>query len=212
MTPEERIIELRTALLRITSQVLQLNAAIDRVSASLRPAADPISSAAASTPVDTTQSEPQRTFQTDVLLYAQRRAARRALRHAIEAGALIPRDDLGFTVEQPSSDEDIDILRLRLAPVESDDESETPTPEAPTSATLPVATATTTTTSDVERAPAPVSARTTRHRTRNNRVSDELLLAREQALVWSVNRRNLRRVRQRQDEARKESENTKEEE
>ena len=132
MTPEERIIELRTALLRITSQVLQLNAAIDRVSASLRPAADPISSAAASTPVDTTQSEPQRTFQTGVLLYAQRRAARRALRHAIEAGALIPRDDLGFTLEQPSSDEDVDILHLRRSPVESDDEPETPTPEAPT--------------------------------------------------------------------------------
>jgi hypothetical protein len=75
-----------------------------------------------------------------VLLYAQRRAARRTLTQAVRAGALIPRDALGFIVEgYPSSDEDTNILSLRPRVPESNDESETetlaigpPAPEVPT--------------------------------------------------------------------------------
>jgi hypothetical protein len=195
MTPEERITELRTALLRVTSQVLQLSTAIDRVAESLDTAIAPNAAAATSTSVDTTQQNEAENFQQNILIYAQRRAARRALRNAIHAGALIPRDDLGFTVEQPSSDDEIDILRLRLAPGNLDEGSETsdasqnadPLPDAPTAASPRAAAR------NIVRNPnQPVSARTTRQRRREHAISADWATARRLALIWHLHRIRVR--------------------
>jgi hypothetical protein len=90
-------------------------------------------------PVDSTRRE-SANLQQNVLLYAQRRAARRTLTQAVRGGALIPRDAIGFIVEEyPSSGKDLDILSLRPRVPESDEESETETlaigphaPEVPT--------------------------------------------------------------------------------
>eukprot|EP00978_Attheya_sp_CCMP212_P020819 scaffold60127_cov55-Attheya_sp.AAC.3 len=113
MLPEDRLIELRTALLRVNCRVLQLTSAVNNLADALNADDEPRSATTTSTPVDTTQAERARNFQHNTVIYAQRRAARRALTQAIRAGALIPRDALGFTIEQyPSSDEDRDILKL----------------------------------------------------------------------------------------------------
>eukprot|EP00978_Attheya_sp_CCMP212_P042403 scaffold257881_cov28-Attheya_sp.AAC.1 len=119
LTAEEQIIELRTALLWIHSRVLLLTTALDNLGETIHDDGAPSSSSTSTAaPGDSTRRE------------APRRAARRTLTQAIRAGALIPRDALGFTVEgYPSSDEDLDILSLRPRAPESDDESETETPE-----------------------------------------------------------------------------------
>eukprot|EP00978_Attheya_sp_CCMP212_P033425 scaffold134827_cov54-Attheya_sp.AAC.1 len=144
MLPEDRLIGLRTDLLRINYRVLQLTTAVDHLADALHADEEPRSATTTSTPVDTTQAERVRNFQHNTVIYAQQRAARRALTQAIRAGALIPRDALGFTIEQyPSSDKDRDILCLRPEPpVDNEDNSETTTPdpetttpEEPTSAT-----------------------------------------------------------------------------
>ena len=150
LTAEEQIIELRTALLRIHSRVLLLTTALDNLEETIQDESAPSSSSTSSTaPGDSTRREGT-DFQRNVLLYAQRGAARRTLTRAVRAGALIPRDALGFTVEgYPSSDEDLDILSLRPRAPESDDESETdtqegigaPAPEVPVIAPTRTATA-----------------------------------------------------------------------
>eukprot|EP00978_Attheya_sp_CCMP212_P014764 scaffold37800_cov52-Attheya_sp.AAC.2 len=120
MTPEEQIIELKTALLRIHSQVLRFTVALDRLADTIRTDAAPVAAMATATTGHTTHAENTNNFQQNVLIYAQGSAARRTLTAAA----------LGFVVEQPeSSDEHIDILHLRpLPPVDYSDDSESETP------------------------------------------------------------------------------------
>jgi hypothetical protein len=136
LSAEEQIIELRTALLRIHSRVLLLTTALDGLGETIAEEAGRGSSAAGTEGGGEPARRESSSFQENVLLYAQRRAARRTLTQAVRAGALIPQDALGFTVEgYPSSDEGIDVLALRArrAP-QSDDESETEDPEVDTPA------------------------------------------------------------------------------
>ena len=179
MTPEEQIIEIKTDLLRIHGRILHLNGALDRLTATIQADAAPSADTATATPGHTTQAENSSTFQRNVLLYAQRRIARRTLQLAVDAGALIPRDALGFVIDQADSgDEESDIFRLRLRPVPpaeyrdtlETDTTETnvePTPEgAPTETTrtarAPVATQTPSRRNQIP----PVSARTARQNRR----------------------------------------------
>eukprot|EP00978_Attheya_sp_CCMP212_P035655 scaffold156437_cov24-Attheya_sp.AAC.1 len=145
MLPEDRLIGLITALLRINYCVLQLTAAVDHLADALHADEEPRSATTtSSTPIDTTQAERARNFQHNTVIYAQQRAARRALTQAIRAGALIPRDALGFTIEQyPSSNKDRDILCLRPEPpVDNEDNSETTTPDPETTTPDPPETTT----------------------------------------------------------------------
>eukprot|EP00978_Attheya_sp_CCMP212_P002141 scaffold4410_cov44-Attheya_sp.AAC.5 len=202
MLPEDRLIELRTALLRINCRVLQLTAAVDHLADTLHADGEPRSAMTTSTPVDTTQAERARNFQHNTVIYAQRRAARRGLTQAIRAGALIPRDALGFMIEQyPSSDKDRDTLCLRPAPpVDSEEDSETTTPdpetttpEEPTSATTTPETPTAVigVFSDPYR---PISARTSRQRNREFHVTTDHKTAQTQARSWFESRQRRRRV------------------
>jgi hypothetical protein len=133
LSAEEQIIELRTALLWIHSRVLLLTTALDGLGKTIAEEAGRVSSAAGTAGgADSTRRESS-SFQENVLLYAQRRAARRTLTQAVRAGALIPQDALGFTVEgYPPSDEGIDVLALRARAPQSGDESETEDPELDT--------------------------------------------------------------------------------
>jgi hypothetical protein len=177
MTPEEQITEIKTDLLRIHGRILRLNGALDRLTATIQADAAPSADTATATPGHTTQAENSSTFQRNVLLYAQRRIARQTLNLAVNAGALIPRNDLGFVIDQAdSSDEEIDIFCLRpVPPAEYRDTLETdttetnvePTPEgAPTETTrtarAPVATQTPSQRNQIP----PVSARTARQNRR----------------------------------------------
>eukprot|EP00978_Attheya_sp_CCMP212_P026068 scaffold85028_cov65-Attheya_sp.AAC.1 len=130
MTADEQIIELKIALLHIHSQVLRFTVALDRLADTIGIDAAPVAATATAETGHTTHAENSTNFQQNVLIYAQRRAARRTLTAAVHAGALIPRDALGFVVEQPESgDEQIDILHLRpLPPVDYSDDSEIETP------------------------------------------------------------------------------------
>jgi hypothetical protein len=111
LSAEEQIIELRTALLRIHSRVLLLTTALDGLGETIAEEAGRGSSAAGTEGGGEPARRESSSFQENVLLYAQRRAARRTLTQAVRAGALIPQDALGFTVEgYPSSDEGIDVL------------------------------------------------------------------------------------------------------
>eukprot|EP00978_Attheya_sp_CCMP212_P027079 scaffold90284_cov45-Attheya_sp.AAC.3 len=139
LTPEEQIIELKTALLRIHSRVLRFTVALERLAYTIRADAAPVAATAMSTAGHTTHTENTNNFQQNVLIYDQRRAARRTITAAVHAGALIPGPR-----DAESSNENIDILNLRpLPPVEYSDDSEpeTPVPDtglppgAPTSAT-----------------------------------------------------------------------------
>eukprot|EP00978_Attheya_sp_CCMP212_P001411 scaffold2979_cov51-Attheya_sp.AAC.1 len=196
MLPEDRLIELRTALLlRVNCRVLQLTSAVNNLADALHAADEPRSATTTSTPVDTTQEERARNFQHNTVIYAQRRAARRALAQAIRAGALIPRDALGFTIEQyPSSDEDQDILCLRLAPpVDNEEDSETTTPEEPTSATTTPETPTAVI--GVFSDPyIPISARTSRQRNREFHITTDHESARTQARRWFESRQRCQRA------------------
>eukprot|EP00978_Attheya_sp_CCMP212_P022603 scaffold67648_cov38-Attheya_sp.AAC.4 len=200
MTPEEQIIELNTALLRIHSRVLRFTVALDRLADTIHADAVPIAATATSTSGHTTHAENTNNFQQNVLIYAQCRAARRTLTAAVHAGALIPRDALGFVVEQAeSSDENIDILNLRpLPPVEYSDysETETPVPDtglpsgAPTSVTTTVATVPSETTRPIRRNPHnPISARTARRNRWQFHISVTHRTAIEQAQLWIVDYR-----------------------
>jgi hypothetical protein len=177
MTPEEQITEIKTDLLRIHGRILRLNGALDRLTATIQADAAPSADTATATPGHTTQAENSSTFQRNVLVYAQRRIARQTLQLAVNAGALIPRNDLGFVIDQAdSSDEEIDIFCLRpVPPAEYRDTLETdttetnvePTPEgAPTETTrtarAPVATQTPSRRNQIP----PVSARTARQNRR----------------------------------------------
>eukprot|EP00978_Attheya_sp_CCMP212_P046684 scaffold404980_cov51-Attheya_sp.AAC.1 len=114
MTPEEQIIELKTALLRIHSQVVRFTVALDRLADTIRTDAAPVAATATATTGHTTHTENTNNFQQNVLIYAQRRAARRTLTSAVHAGALIPRDELGFVVEQPESSDEHIVLSPKL--------------------------------------------------------------------------------------------------
>jgi hypothetical protein len=177
MTPEEQITEIKTDLLRVHGRILRLNGALDRLTATIQADAAPSADTATATPGHTTQEENSSTFQRNVLVYAQRRIARQTLQLAVNAGALIPRNDLGFVIDQAdSSDEEIDIFCLRpVPPAEYRDTLETdttetnvePTPEgAPTETTrtarAPVATQTPSRRNQIP----PVSARTARQNRR----------------------------------------------
>eukprot|EP00978_Attheya_sp_CCMP212_P030738 scaffold114199_cov42-Attheya_sp.AAC.1 len=197
MTPEEQIIELKTALLCIHSQVVRFTVALDRLADTIRTDAAPVAATATTTAGHTTHAENTNNFQQNVLIYAQRRAARRTLTAAVHAGALIPRDALGFVVEQPeSSDENIDILHLRpLSPVDysDDSESETPVqdtglqPGAQTSATMTAAAVPSETTRPILRNPNnPISARAARRNRRQFHISVTHRTAIEQAQLWIV--------------------------
>eukprot|EP00978_Attheya_sp_CCMP212_P027665 scaffold93218_cov51-Attheya_sp.AAC.1 len=94
MTPEEQIIELKTTLLRIHSQVLGFTVVLDRLADTIRNNAAPVAATATATTGHTTHAENANNFQQNVLIYAQQRAARRTLTAAVHAGALIPRDAL----------------------------------------------------------------------------------------------------------------------
>eukprot|EP00978_Attheya_sp_CCMP212_P007011 scaffold16407_cov51-Attheya_sp.AAC.4 len=199
MTPEEQRIELKTALLRIHRQVLRFTpVALDRLADTIRTDAAPVAATATSTAGHTTHAENTNNFQHNVLIYAQRRAARRTLTAAVHAGALIPRDALGFVVEQPeSSNENIDILHLRpLPPVDysNDSESETPVqdtgslpPGAQTSATTTAAAVPSETTRPILRNPNnPISARAARRNLQQFHISATHRTAIEQAQLWIV--------------------------
>eukprot|EP00978_Attheya_sp_CCMP212_P030732 scaffold114141_cov37-Attheya_sp.AAC.1 len=198
MTPEEQIIELKTALLRIHNQVLRFTVALDILADTIRTDAAPVAATATLTAGHTTHTENTNNFQQNVLIYAQRRAARRTLTAAVHAGALIPRDALGFVVEQPeSSDENIDILHLRPLPpadYNSDDsESKTPVqdtglpPGAQTSATTTATAVPSETTRPILRNPNnPISARAARRNLQQFHISVTHRTAIEQAQLWIV--------------------------
>eukprot|EP00978_Attheya_sp_CCMP212_P040608 scaffold223652_cov53-Attheya_sp.AAC.1 len=86
MTPDEQIIELKTALLRIHSQVLRFTVALDRLADTIRTDAAPVAATATAATGHTTHAENSTNFQQNVLIYAQRRAARRTLTAAVHAG------------------------------------------------------------------------------------------------------------------------------
>eukprot|EP00978_Attheya_sp_CCMP212_P040241 scaffold217556_cov28-Attheya_sp.AAC.1 len=90
MTPDEKIIELKTALLRIHSQVLRFTVALDRLADTICTDAAPVAATATAATGHTTHAENSTNFQQNVQIYAQRRAARRTLTAAVHAGALIP--------------------------------------------------------------------------------------------------------------------------
>eukprot|EP00978_Attheya_sp_CCMP212_P024888 scaffold78995_cov48-Attheya_sp.AAC.1 len=200
MLPEDRLIALRTALLRVNCRVLQLTSAVNNLADALHAADEPRSATTTSTLV--TQAERARNFQHNTVIYAQRRAARRALTQAIRAGALIPHDALGFTIEQyPSSDEDRDILCLRLAPpVDNEEDSETTTPDPET--TTPEEPTSATTTPETPTAVigvfsdpySPISARTSRQRNREFHITTDHQSARTQARRWFESRQQRRRA------------------
>jgi hypothetical protein len=197
MTPAEQIIELKTALLRIHSQVLRFTVALDRLADTIRIDAAPVAATTTAETGHTTHAENSTNFQQNVLIYAQRRAARRTLTAAVHAGALIPRDALGFIVEQPESDdEQIDILHLRpLPPVDYSDDSETETPAqeaglppgAQTSATTTAAAVPIAIRRPILRNPnTPISARAARRNRRQYHISATHRVAIEQAQRWIV--------------------------
>jgi hypothetical protein len=103
-SPADKILNIQRDLLRIQSRVLRVMADVDTLATELNP--DPVPPGSC------------RRFDGDILLYGQRRAARRLLVHAVNAGALLPRDALGFTIEAESSDdEDRDFLTWRCQAV-----------------------------------------------------------------------------------------------
>eukprot|EP00978_Attheya_sp_CCMP212_P014755 scaffold37761_cov49-Attheya_sp.AAC.4 len=105
-SPADKILAIQRDLLRIQTRVLRVTDDIETLAAELNPTPP-----APGSPVG---------FERDILLYNQRRAARRLLVHAVNAGALLPRDALGFTIEAASSDdEDRDTLNWRARAVES---------------------------------------------------------------------------------------------
>lgn len=111
---DEKILRIRQDLLRIQSHLFSLMSDVESLAAEIDPAP-----ASAAVPPALGTPNPPGSFEHDILLYGQRRAARHLMGFAVNAGALLPRDALGFTIEQdPSDDESPDILSWRFPTVD----------------------------------------------------------------------------------------------
>jgi hypothetical protein len=89
-TTKAKIVQLQTELLSIQGQLLRVTTAVDTLARELS-AAPPTWSAAAHPPADS--------FKQDLRTYQLRYTAHRVLQSAIDAGRQLPRDSLGFVLE-----------------------------------------------------------------------------------------------------------------
>eukprot|EP00978_Attheya_sp_CCMP212_P040906 scaffold228306_cov32-Attheya_sp.AAC.3 len=99
MTPtDEKILRIQQDLLRIQCNLFRLMTDVESLAADINPAP-----ASATVPPTPGPPNPPGRFERDILIYGQRRAARRLLEFAVNAGGLLPREALGFTIEQDPS-------------------------------------------------------------------------------------------------------------
>jgi hypothetical protein len=89
-----KIVQLQTELLSIQGQLLRVTTAVDTLARELS-AAPPTTSAAALPPADS--------FEQDLRTYQLRYTARRVLQSAVAAGGQLPRDSLGFVLENEAT-------------------------------------------------------------------------------------------------------------
>eukprot|EP00978_Attheya_sp_CCMP212_P007517 scaffold17414_cov57-Attheya_sp.AAC.2 len=115
MTPtDEKILRIQQDLLRIQCNLFRLMTDVESLAADINPAP-----ASATVPPAPGPPNPPGRFERDILIYGQRRAARRLLEFAVNAGGLLPREALGFTIEQdPSEHPRPDILSWRFPAVD----------------------------------------------------------------------------------------------
>jgi hypothetical protein len=107
------IVQLQTELLSIQGQLLRVTTAVDTLARELS-AAPPTSSAAALPPADS--------FEQDLRTYQLRYTARRVLQSAVEAGGQLPRDSLGFVLNNEATIFGDQVITIRT--------DTTPTPHA----------------------------------------------------------------------------------
>jgi hypothetical protein len=89
-----KIVQLQTELLSIQGQLLRVTTAVDTLARELS-AAPPTTSAAALPPADS--------FEQDLRTYQLRYTARRVLQSAVAAGGQLPRDSLGFVLDNEAT-------------------------------------------------------------------------------------------------------------
>eukprot|EP00978_Attheya_sp_CCMP212_P017297 scaffold46041_cov57-Attheya_sp.AAC.4 len=100
MTPtDEKILCIQQDLLRIQSNLFRLMTDVESLAADINRAL-----ASATVPPAPGPPNSPGSFEQDIFIYGQRCAAIRLLEFAVNAGALLPRDALGFTIEQDPSE------------------------------------------------------------------------------------------------------------
>jgi hypothetical protein len=115
-SPVDQLIEIKTDLLRIQRTVLETLTAVDKLTADLQqPTHAPVEP----------ETEEQR-----ILLYFQRQAARALMEHAASAGAFLPEDALGLTIEggRPTDDNDVTMWSAIEAPALESPQRRSPRP------------------------------------------------------------------------------------
>jgi hypothetical protein len=115
MPIDEKIMTIQRDLMRIQSNLCHLMTDVASLAADINPPP-----ASATMPPAIGPPNPPGRFERDILMYGQHHAARVFLELAVNAGALLPRGDLAFIIEQdPSNDKRPNILSWPLPAADS---------------------------------------------------------------------------------------------